>query len=156
MRMVGLGRMGANMAARLRSAGPVGGGHFAKMVHNGIEYKMMRTFGEGFATMERTELIGNPAEVMASWKSGSVVSSWLLDLPVEGMQSDSDLRHVPPVADESGEAKWMIEVACELGVPTPVTSSVLFARQASRGSEDDAMRVVTLLRCQFRGHVTSG
>ncbi|WEV73002.1 phosphogluconate dehydrogenase (NAD(+)-dependent, decarboxylating) [Bifidobacterium sp. ESL0790] len=135
-------------------AGPVGGGHFAKMVHNGIEYGMMQAFGEGFAIMERSEYIDDPTKVMASWRSGSVVASWLLDLVVRAMKEDPDLKSMPPVADETGEAKWTIEAATELGVPTPAISAGLFTRQASRGGSDDILRAVTAMRKQFGGHVT--
>ena len=88
-------------------AGPIGGGHFAKMVHNGIEYGMMQAFGEGFATMVRSDLVADPAAVMTSWKSGSVVGSWLLDLLADAFTTDPTLHNMPPVANESGEAKWM-------------------------------------------------
>ena len=109
-------------------AGPVGGGHFAKMVHNGI--------------------------VMSSWRDGSVVQSWLLDLLAIAFKSDPTLKSMPPVANESGEAKWMIEAALELGVPTPATAAALYARQTSRGGADDILRVVSTMRAQFGGHVT--
>ncbi|WP_314761581.1 phosphogluconate dehydrogenase (NAD(+)-dependent, decarboxylating) [Alloscardovia omnicolens] len=135
-------------------AGSVGGGHFAKMVHNGIEYGMMQAFGEGFETMMRSDLIENPAAVMTSWRQGSVVQSWLLDLFARAAQDDPDLHNMPPVANESGEAKWMIEAALELGVPTPATASALWARQTSRGAGGDTLRVVSSLRAQFGGHVT--
>ncbi|KAA8817596.1 decarboxylating 6-phosphogluconate dehydrogenase [Bifidobacterium callitrichos] len=135
-------------------AGPVGGGHFAKMVHNGIEYGMMQAFGEGFATMLRSEYVTNPAETMTSWRTGSVVASWLLDLLDNATRNDPELKDVPAVANESGEAKWMVEAALELGVPTPTTAAALWQRQASRGGADDILRVVTALRAQFGGHVT--
>lgn len=135
-------------------AGPVGGGHFAKMVHNGIEYGMMQAFGEGFATMVKSELINDPAAVMSSWRDGSVVQSWLLDLLAIAFKSDPTLESMPPVANESGEAKWMIEAALELGVPTPATAAALYARQSSRGGADDILRVVSTMRAQFGGHVT--
>ncbi|PLS31341.1 6-phosphogluconate dehydrogenase [Bifidobacterium margollesii] len=135
-------------------AGPVGGGHFAKMVHNGIEYGMMQAFGEGFATMMRSEYVENPAAVMDSWREGSVVASWLLDLFDNATQDDPELKNTPAVANESGEAKWMIEAALELGVPTPTTAAALWQRQSSRGGADDILRVVTALRAQFGGHVT--
>lgn len=135
-------------------AGPVGGGHFAKMVHNGIEYGMMQAFGEGFATLKRSEYITDPAATMASWREGSVVASWLLDLFAIAAQEDPELDDVPPVANESGEARWMIEAALELGVPTPATAAALYARQTSRGGADDILRVVTAMRAQFGGHVT--
>jgi 6-phosphogluconate dehydrogenase len=136
-------------------AGPVGGGHFVKMVHNGIEYGMMQSFGEGFATMKHSDYVDDPSAVMASWRSGSVISSWLLDLVVRASKNDPELDSVPPVADETGEARWMVEAALELGVPTPATSAALYARQSSRGGSDDVLRVVTAMRSQFGGHVTN-
>ncbi|WP_169172776.1 phosphogluconate dehydrogenase (NAD(+)-dependent, decarboxylating) [Bifidobacterium oedipodis] len=135
-------------------AGPVGGGHFAKMVHNGIEYGMMQAFGEGFATMMRSEYVTNPAQTMDSWRSGSVVASWLLDLFENATADDPELKDVPAVANESGEARWMVEAALELGVPTPATAAALWQRQTSRGGADDILRTVTALRAQFGGHVT--
>ena len=135
-------------------AGPVGSGHFAKMVHNGIEYGMMQAFGEGFATMVKSDLVEDPAAVMSSWKDGSIVQSWLLDLLAIAFKSDPTLQSMPPVANESGEAKWMIEAALELGVPTPATAAALYARQTSRGGADDILRVVSTMRAQFGGHVT--
>ena len=132
----------------------VGGGHFAKMVHNGIEYGMMQAFGEGFATMVKSDLVEDPAAVMSSWRNGSVVQSWLLDLLAIAFKSDPTLKSMPPVANESGEAKWMIEAALELGVPTPATAAALYARQTSRGGADDILRVVSTMRAQFGGHVT--
>lgn len=135
-------------------AGPVGGGHFAKMVHNGIEYGMMQAFGEGFATMMRSDYITNPAETMTSWRSGSVVASWLLDLFENATAGDPELKGMPAVANESGEARWMVEAALELGVPAPATAAALWQRQTSRGGADDILRTVTALRAQFGGHVT--
>jgi 6-phosphogluconate dehydrogenase len=136
-------------------SGPVGGGHFAKMVHNGIEYGMMQAFGEGFATMMRSEYVTNPAQTMASWRTGSVVASWLLDLFDTATAANPELKNVPAVANESGEARWMIEAALELGVPTPTTAAALWQRQTSRGGADDILRVVTALRGQFGGHITA-
>ena len=124
------------------------------MVHNGIEYGMMQAFGEGFATMMRSEYVTNPAETMDSWREGSVVASWLLDLFDNATKDDPELKNVPAVANESGEAKWMIEAALELGVPVPTTAAALWQRQTSRGGGDDILRVVTALRAQFGGHVT--
>lgn len=135
-------------------AGPVGGGHFAKMVHNGIEYGMMQAMGEGFDTMTHSDLIDNPSEVMASWRDGSVVASWLLDLFALAAQQDPTLHDMPAVADESGEARWMVESALELGVPVPATVAALYARQVSRGAGSDTLRVVSALRNQFGGHIT--
>lgn len=140
--------------AGLVLAGGVGAGHFAKMVHNGIEYGMMQAFGEGFNTLKASELIDSPADVIDSWREGSVVKSWLLDLLSDSLKKDPELAGYPPVADESGEAKWMIEAALQLGVPTPATVASLYARQVSRGNGDDTLRAVTAMRAQFGGHVT--
>ncbi|MFT9059057.1 phosphogluconate dehydrogenase (NAD(+)-dependent, decarboxylating) [Bifidobacterium aquikefiri] len=135
-------------------AGGVGAGHFAKMVHNGIEYAMMQGLGEGYATMTHSGLIENPGAVVASWRHGTVIESWLLDLLARALEKDPDLEAMPPVADESGEARWMAQIALELGVPVPATAAALFARQTSRGGSDDALKVVSALRAQFGGHVT--
>jgi 6-phosphogluconate dehydrogenase len=140
--------------AGLVLAGPVGAGHFAKMVHNGIEYGMMQALGEGYATMTHSDLITNPTQVVDSWTSGTVIKSWLLDLLALALKKDPNLASMPPVANESGEARWMVDAALELGVPVPATAAALFARQSSRGGSDDALRVVSALRGQFGGHIT--
>ena len=115
---------------------------------------MMQALGEGFETMMRSDLIDDPSGVMASWRQGSVVQSWLLDLFALAAHDDPALRGVPPVANESGEAKWMVAAALELGVPTPATAAALWARQVSRGAGSDTLRVVSALRAEFGGHVT--
>ncbi|MCH4161281.1 MAG: decarboxylating 6-phosphogluconate dehydrogenase [Bifidobacterium sp.] len=140
--------------AGLVLAGPVGAGHFAKMVHNGIEYGMMQALGEGYATMTHSDLIDNPTEVIDSWTSGTVIKSWLLDLLALALKKDPNLASMPPVANESGEARWMVDAALDLGVPVPATAAALFARQTSRGGSDDALKVVSALRGQFGGHIT--
>lgn len=137
-------------------AGPVGAGHYAKMVHNGIEYGMMQALGEGYATMTHSDLIDDPGSVIASWREGSVVQSWLLDLLSRALLNDPHLDAMPPVADESGEARWMVEAALELGVPVPATAAALCARQTSRGGGDDTLKVISALRGQFGGHMTHG
>ena len=134
--------------------GENGAGHFVKMVHNGIDYGLMQAFGEGFATMVKSDLVEDPAAVMSSWRDGSVVQSWLLDLLAIAFKSDPTLKSMPPVANESGEAKWMIEAALELGVPPPAPAAALYARQTSRGGADNILRVVSTMRAQFGGHVT--
>lgn len=136
-------------------AGPTGAGHFAKMVHNGIEYGMMQAFGEGFATLTASELTPDPAAILASWQSGSVVSSWLLELLVRATTTDPTLTTYPPVAAQSGEAQWMVEAAMELGVPVPATTAALFARLTSQGGADPALQAINALRNQFGGHATS-
>lgn len=133
-------------------AGPVGAGHFAKMVHNGIEYGMMQALGEGYSLLHDSALIDDVDAVIASWRDGSVVRSWLLDLLVAAGSADPGLAHVAPLAAESGEAKWMVQAGLESGVPLPVTAASVFARQVSQGHGADAMRVVAALRNQFGGH----
>ncbi|MDR1852730.1 MAG: decarboxylating 6-phosphogluconate dehydrogenase [Propionibacteriaceae bacterium] len=133
-------------------AGPVGAGHFAKMVHNGIEYGMMQALGEGYELLRSSDLVTDADRVLDSWRSGSVVRSWLLDLLVRAVKADPGLASFAPQAAESGEAKWMIEAALGLGVPVPVTSASLYARQVSTGGGADTMRAVAALRNQFGGH----
>lgn len=140
--------------AGLVLAGGVGAGHFAKMVHNGIEYGMMQAMGEGFETLLASDLIDSTADVIDSWREGSVVKSWLLDLLADSLKKDPELQSFPPVANESGEAKWMVEAALQLSVPTPAVVASLYARQVSRGGGDDTLRAVTAMRSQFGGHVT--
>ncbi|WP_330218335.1 phosphogluconate dehydrogenase (NAD(+)-dependent, decarboxylating) [Bifidobacterium actinocoloniiforme] len=133
-------------------AGGIGAGHYAKMVHNGIEYGMMQALAEGYAIMQASPLVKNPDQVAASWREGSVIKSWLLDLMVKALQEDPGLEHIAGKADESGEAKWMIQDALKLGVPVPVTTASLYARQGSKISDPITMKVVSALREQFGGH----
>ncbi|MCL2783717.1 MAG: decarboxylating 6-phosphogluconate dehydrogenase [Propionibacteriaceae bacterium] len=136
-------------------AGPVGAGHFAKMIHNGIEYGMMQAMGEGYALLKAANVIDDPDAVIASWRSGSVVRSWLLDLLANAVQDNPGLDDYAPQANESGEARWTVAAALDLGVPVPVTATALYARQASCGGQDDALRVVAALRNQFGGHAAA-
>jgi 6-phosphogluconate dehydrogenase len=131
--------------------GPVGAGHYTKMVHNGIEYGMMQAFAEGVEILETCELGIDVVAGLASWRTGSVVRSWLLDLLVDGMQKNPTLDGIAPVAKDSGEGRWTVDEAVRLGVPAPVISSSLWTRFASQ-RESTAMKVVALLRDQFGGH----
>jgi 6-phosphogluconate dehydrogenase len=133
-------------------AGPVGAGHFTKMVHNGIEYGMMQALGEGYGLMRASALVPDPDGVIRSWRSGTVIRSWLLDLLARAVESDPGLAALAPEASESGEARWMIAAALELGVPLPATAAALYARQTSQGGDAAAMRAVAALRNQFGGH----
>ncbi|RBP97343.1 6-phosphogluconate dehydrogenase (decarboxylating) [Bifidobacterium aemilianum] len=133
-------------------AGGTGAGHYTKMVHNGIEYGMMQALAEGYAVMDASDLVKDPGQVMASWREGSVINSWLLDLLVKALKEDPGLKHIAGKANESGEAKWMIEDALELGVPTPVTTASLYARQDSQIADPTTMKVVSALRKEFGGH----
>jgi len=133
-------------------AGPVGAGHFTKMVHNGIEYGMMQAYGEGYELMRASELVPDADAVVASWREGTVIRSWLLDLLVRALKDDPGLADIRDYAQDSGEGRWTIEAAIQHAVPLPVITAALFARFASRQDSSMAMKVVAALRHQFGGH----
>ena len=133
-------------------AGPVGAGHFSKMVHNGIEYGLMQAYAEGFELLSATELVTDVPGVLQAWSRGTVVRSWLLDLLVLALQDDKDLAKLDDWVDDSGEGRWTIEEAITHAVPLPVISAALFARFSSRQDSSPAMRAVAALRQQFGGH----
>lgn len=136
-------------------AGPVGAGHYAKMVHNGIEYGLMQAYAEGYELLEaRDDLISDVGAVFAAWQRGTVVRSWLLDLMVRAVQEDPGLDEISDWVDDSGEGRWTIEEAISSAVPVPVISAALFARFSSRQPSSPAMRAVAALRKQFGGHAT--
>ena len=133
-------------------AGPVGAGHFAKMVHNGIEYGLMQAYAEGYELMAATDLITNVTGVLQAWSRGTVVRSWLLDLLVLALKDDPELAKLSDYVDDSGEGRWTIEEAIRHAVPLPVISAALFARFSSRQESSPSMRAVAALRHQFGGH----
>ena len=133
-------------------AGPVGAGHFSKMVHNGIEYAMMQAYAEGYELLEKADLVENVTEVMNSWRTGTVVRSWLLDLMVQALREDPGLASIAGWADDSGEGRWTVEAAIDHAVPMPAIASALFARFASRQDDPPAMKAVAAMRNQFGGH----
>jgi 6-phosphogluconate dehydrogenase len=133
-------------------AGPVGAGHFSKMVHNGIEYGLMQAYAEGFELLNATELVTNVPAVLQAWSRGTVVRSWLLDLLVLALKEDPGLAKIEAYVEDSGEGRWTIEEAIKHAVPLPVISAALFARFASRQESSPAMRAVAALRHQFGGH----
>ena len=133
--------------------GPVGSGHFVKMIHNGIEYGMMQAYAEGFALLKGRKDFGiDLAEVAESWRHGSVVRSWLLDLSADVLASDQDLDDVQAFVADSGEGRWTALEGIEQGVPTPVMSLALMARFASQGSQDYSAKLLAMMRNQFGGH----
>lgn len=134
--------------------GPVGSGHFTKMVHNGIEYGLMQAYAEGYELLAAADLDIDAEGALRSWQHGSVVRSWLLDLLVSGLESDPGLASVRGSASDSGEGRWTVNEAVRLAVPLPVISAALFARFASRQEDSPAMKVVATLRNQFGGHST--
>ena len=136
-------------------AGPVGAGHFAKMVHNGIEYGLMQAYAEGYELMAATDLITNVTGVLQAWSRGTVVRSWLLDLLVLALKDDPELAKLSDYVDDSGEGRWTIEEAINNAVPAPVMTAALFARFASRQDDSPAMKAVAALRNQFGGHAVT-
>ncbi len=133
-------------------AGRVGAGHFAKMVHNGIEYAMMQAYAEGFELLEKADLVDNVPAVFDSWREGTVVRSWLLDLLAEALKEDPGLTQVRGYAEDSGEGRWTVEAAIDHAVPVPAIAASLFARFVSRQEESPAMQAIAAMRNQFGGH----
>ena len=138
--------------------GPVGSGHFVKMVHNGIEYALMASYAEGFNILKHAESgpagyridVGEVAEV---WRRGSVVSSWLLDLSAAALHADADLEGSDETVADSGEGRWTAITAIESGTPAEVLTAALFARFSSRDEASFANRVLSAMRREFGGHV---
>jgi 6-phosphogluconate dehydrogenase len=132
--------------------GPVGSGHFVKMVHNGIEYGLMQSFAEGFEIMNASEFVLDLRQVAALWQHGSVVRSWLLDLLERALADDPGLESIRGYVEDSGEGRWAVFSAVNENVPAPVITLSLFARFASRQDESFAAKVNAALRNQFGGH----
>jgi 6-phosphogluconate dehydrogenase len=136
-------------------AGPVGAGHFVKMVHNGIEYGMMQAYAEGFALMKARADFGlDLAAIAETWRHGSVVRSWLLDLTTEFLARDQKLADIAPFVADSGEGRWTALEGVELGVPTPVMSLALMMRFASQGKDEFSDKLLAMMRRGFGGHET--
>jgi 6-phosphogluconate dehydrogenase len=133
--------------------GPHGAGHFVKMIHNGIEYGMMQAYAEGFAIMQRKEEMSlDLAQVAGIWQHGSVVRSWLLDLTLAALQEDPKLEGLAPWVADSGEGRWTVKEAIDLGVPAPVITHSLMQRFASRDEYGFGDRLLAAMRQQFGGH----
>ncbi|WP_277213891.1 phosphogluconate dehydrogenase (NAD(+)-dependent, decarboxylating) [Isoptericola croceus] len=133
-------------------AGGVGAGHFAKMVHNGIEYGLMQAYAEGYELLAAKDIVTDVHGTMRAWKRGTVVRSWLLDLMVKALEEDPRLAAIDDWVDDSGEGRWTVDEAIDNAVPLPVISAALFARFASRQDDSPAMKAVAALRQQFGGH----
>jgi 6-phosphogluconate dehydrogenase len=138
--------------------GPSGSGHFVKMIHNGIEYGMMQAYAEGFAMLRaREDFALDLAAISESWRHGSVVRSWLLDLSADILARDQKLDGIEPFVADSGEGRWTVLESVEQGVPAPVISLALMMRFASQGNNDYADRLLAMMRQAFGGHaVKSG
>ncbi|MFI6579212.1 phosphogluconate dehydrogenase (NAD(+)-dependent, decarboxylating) [Nocardiopsis sp. NPDC050513] len=136
-------------------AGAVGAGHFVKMVHNGIEYGMMQSFAEGFELMAASGIVDDVPGTFESWREGTVVRSWLLDLLSRALEQDPDLSGLRGYAQDSGEGRWTVQAAVDHAVPAPAMTAALYARFASRQDDSPAMKVVAALRQQFGGHAVT-
>ena len=133
-------------------AGSVGAGHFAKMVHNGIEYGLMQAYAEGYELLEAQEIVTDVTGTLKAWSQGTVVRSWLLDLLVAALEADPELAAIDDFVEDSGEGRWTVDEAIDRAVPLPVISAALFARFSSRQVDSPAMKAVAALRQQFGGH----
>ncbi|MDP2028398.1 MAG: decarboxylating 6-phosphogluconate dehydrogenase [Thiobacillus sp.] len=133
--------------------GPVGSGHFVKMVHNGIEYGMMQAFAEGFALMKnKSDFDLDMSDIAELWRHGSVVRSWLLDLSADFLAKDQALDSIEPFVSDSGEGRWTVLESVEQGVPTPVMTMSLMMRFATQGKNDYAAKMLAKMRQGFGGH----
>jgi 6-phosphogluconate dehydrogenase len=133
-------------------AGSVGAGHFAKMVHNGIEYAIMQAYAEGWELLQKVDEVDNVTEVFDSWRAGTVIRSWLLDLLVAALKDDDKLDQIAGYAEDSGEGRWTVEAAIDNAVPLAAITAALYARFQSRQDESPAMKAIAAMRNQFGGH----
>jgi 6-phosphogluconate dehydrogenase len=133
-------------------AGPVGAGHFAKMVHNGVEYALMTAYAEGYEILAAEDLIESPQAVYQAWTNGTVVRSWLQQLLAKALKEDPQLSDITGYTEDSGEGRWTVEEAIRLRVPVPGIAASLFARFLSRQDDSPTMKAVAALRNQFGGH----
>jgi 6-phosphogluconate dehydrogenase len=133
-------------------AGPVGAGHYAKMVHNGIEYGLMMAYAEGYELLAAEPLVTDTQAVIQAWTNGTVVRSWLQQLLAKALAEDPNFTDISDYTEDSGEGRWTVEEAINHRVPTPVIAASLFARFASRQEQSPTMKAVSALRNQFGGH----
>ena len=134
--------------------GPVGSGHFTKMIHNGIEYGMMESFAEGLELLKgREEFSIDIAEVTELWRHGSVIRSWLLDLTAEALEGDQELEKIAPYVADSGEGRWTAVEAIEQGIPAPVLTQALQVRfRSQEKSKGYGYKILSIMRNAFGGH----
>jgi len=133
--------------------GPASAGHFVKMVHNGIEYGLMQAYAEGLALMQaKTDFQLDVAAIAESWRHGTVIRSWLLDLTAEFLATDRSMADIAPLVADSGEGRWTAIEGIELGVPTPVMTAALLERFGSQGRGDYSRKILARMRQAFGGH----
>ena len=133
-------------------AGDVGAGHFTKMVHNGIEYGLMQSYAEAYELLQAADVVDNVTDVIRSWRAGTVIRSWLLDLLAEALREDDQLAHIAGYAEDSGEGRWTVEFAIDHAVPMHAISAALFTRFQSRQDKSPALKAIAAMRHQFGGH----
>lgn len=134
-------------------AGPVGAGHYVKMVHNGIEYALMQAWAEGYELLDsRKDLVYDVTGAFKAWQRGTVVRSWLLELLVKALEEDPEFKDIAGYVDDSGEGRWTVHDALDRAVPVPTISAAIFARFVSRQKDSPSMKAVAALRNQFGGH----
>jgi 6-phosphogluconate dehydrogenase len=136
-------------------AGAVGAGHYAKMVHNGIEYGLMQAYAEGYELLEAKDIVTDVHGCFKAWTRGTVVRSWLLDLLVKALAEDPELAEIKGYVADSGEGRWTVEEGIANSVPMPVITAALFSRFSSRQDDSPAMKAVAALRNQFGGHAVT-
>ncbi len=135
------------------NVGPVGSGHFVKMVHNGVEYGLMQAYAEGLELLQaKPDFDLDLRQIAETWRHGSVVRSWLLDLAVAALEEDPNLESLQAYVDDSGEGRWTVQESVDLAVPIPVITLSLQQRFRSRQEEPFGGRVLAALRRQFGGH----
>jgi 6-phosphogluconate dehydrogenase len=132
--------------------GPIGAGHFTKMVHNGVEYALMTAYAEGYEILAAEDLVQDPQAVYQAWTNGTVVRSWLQQLLAKALREDPKLTEITGYTEDSGEGRWTVEEAIRLRVPVPGIAASLFARFLSRQHDSPTMKAVAALRKQFGGH----
>jgi 6-phosphogluconate dehydrogenase len=132
--------------------GPTGAGHFAKMVHNGVEYAMLQAYGEGFELLQASNFDLDLHQIASLWLHGSVVRSWLLELAEIAFHRDPDLEQLKGWVADTGEGRWTLDCAVEMAVPVPAISAALFARFRSRQNDSFSAKVIAALRHEFGGH----
>ena len=174
-RTLGREKLGGTAEEGYLHCGPNGGGHFVKMVHNGIEYGLMAAYAEGLGILRganigtrqhevdaETTPLRDPAhyrydfdlrDITEVWRRGSVVASWLLDLTAAALVDDPELNQFAGRVSDSGEGRWTIKAAIDEAVPVPVLSSALYQRFSSRGESDYQDKLLSAMRFQFGGHV---
>jgi 6-phosphogluconate dehydrogenase len=134
-------------------AGPVGAGHYVKMVHNGIEYALMQAWAEGYELLDsRKDLVTDVTGSFKAWQRGTVVRSWLLELLVKALEEDPEFKDIAGYVEDSGEGRWTVHEALDRAVPVPTISAAIFARFVSRQKDSPSMKAVAALRNQFGGH----